>query len=157
MKIVVLAVGKLRSAALKDVCADYLARLQRYGSAEVQEVKAAEGLAPAAAVEQECTRLLDALQPGDTVWALDERGTEFTSLEFSAQLTRLEQQSVRRWVLLLGGAYGLNDAVRARAKQNGRWLALAKATLPHELCRAVVLEQLYRARTIQRGEPYHHQ
>ena len=153
MKITLLAVGKMRSKALKEVCDDYLARLNRYGSAEVVEVKAAEGLAPKEAAEQECSRLLKELQPSDTLFILDERGSQMRSKELSELILKLEINSIKRMVLVLGGAYGLNDLVRSK----GRLLSFSKMTLPHELCRALALEQLYRARTIQRNEPYHHE
>jgi len=153
MKIVVLTVGKLRSKALKDVCDEYLARLKRYGSAEILEVKAADGLSPKKSIEAECANLMKNILPTDTVWILDERGKEYRSTELSNMIMRLEITSTKRLIIVLGGAYGLTDFVRSK----GSLLALSKMTLPHELCRALLLEQLYRARTIQRGEPYHHE
>jgi 23S rRNA (pseudouridine1915-N3)-methyltransferase len=152
MKITLLCVGKLRSAPLKEVCADYLSRLQRYGAAEIEEVKAADSGSAEASVAQESTRLLAALKPNDAVFILDERGAQMTSPELAELLNKQELRSVKRCVCVLGGAYGLSSEVRAK----GKMIALSKLTLPHELCRALVLEQLYRARTIQRGEPYHH-
>jgi 23S rRNA (pseudouridine1915-N3)-methyltransferase len=152
MKIHLVAVGRLRSALLKELCSDYLARLKRYGPAEVIEVKAAESGDEARRIAEESTRLLAELEPGDRVLALDERGKQMSSPELSAFIQELELHATRRLMLLLGGAYGLGDEVRKK----GTLLSLSKMTLPHELCRAVVLEQLYRARTIQRGEPYHH-
>lgn len=153
MKITLLVVGKMRSAALKEVCEDYLSRLKRYGPAEVIEVKAAEGLAPKEASQLECERLLKEINPGDTIYILDERGQQMRSKELSELILKLEINSTKRIVMILGGAYGLNDIVRAK----GRLLSFSKMTLPHELCRALALEQLYRARTIQRNEPYHHE
>jgi 23S rRNA (pseudouridine1915-N3)-methyltransferase len=152
MKIILFAVGRLRSAPLRDVCADYLERLKRYGPAEVLEVKAAESGSIDQRMAQEGERLLSALQPNDQVLVLDERGKQFSSEEWSQTLKGHELRSVRRMVLILGGAYGIS----AEVKRKGTLVALSKMTLPHELCRAVILEQLYRARTIQRGEPYHH-
>lgn len=153
MKIVVLAVGKLRSKALKEICDEYLSRLKRYGAAEVVEVKASEGLAPEKAVEAECAQLLKNIEATDTVFILDERGKEYRSVELSQLIMSLEIKSIKRAIIVLGGAYGLNDMIRRK----GSLVSLSKMTLPHELCRALLLEQLYRARTIQRGEPYHHE
>lgn len=153
MKIVVLVVGKMRSKALKDVCDEYLARLKRYGPAEVVEVKAADGLSPEKSIEAECANLIKNIEPTDTVWVLDERGKEYRSIELSKMIMSLEIKSIKRLIIVLGGAYGLTDLIRSK----GALLALSKMTLPHELCRALLLEQLYRARTIQRGEPYHHE
>ena len=152
MKIILLCAGKLRSAPLREVCADYAARLKRYGPFEVQEVKASSAREPERAAREECARLLDALQPGDRVWVLDERGKLCASRELARRVGELETRAVKRLVLVLGGAYGLT----AEARQRGELLALSPLTFNHELCRAIILEQLYRARTIQRGEPYHH-
>jgi len=152
MKILLLAVGRIKSAPVRELCADYLARLQRYGSADVTEVKASENADPARRIAEESARLLEQLTPADQVVVLDERGRPMTSPELSKFIKDLELRGTRRLVLLLGGAYGVGDNVRAR----GAPLSLSKMTLPHELCRALALEQLYRARTIQHGEPYHH-
>ncbi len=151
MRLVLVAVGKLRSSAVRALCEDYLARLQRYGPAECIEVKAAEGPREQA-VAQEGSRLLAALQPVDEVFVLDERGTATASVELSEKIQALEMRAVKRVVFLLGGAYGFSAEVR----QGRKLLSLSKLTLPHELCRVLILEQLYRARTIQHGEPYHH-
>jgi 23S rRNA (pseudouridine1915-N3)-methyltransferase len=152
VKIIVLAVGKLRSKAVRELCEEYLARLARYGAAEMREVKAAESATAAQSVEQECDRVLAALEPADHALILDERGQQPTSVELSQMLKTHEMRATKRLVCVIGGAYGLNDEVRKRGKN----IALSKLTLPHELCRLFLLEQLYRARTIQHGEPYHH-
>ena len=152
MRLVLLAVGRLRSHPARELCADYLARLARYGPAGVEEVKAADTGSAEQCVAQESARLLVALQPGDQVCVLDERGTQVSSTELCELLKTHEMRGTKRLVVVLGGAYGVSDAVRRR----GKTLALSRLTLPHELCRVLVLEQLYRARTIQRGEPYHH-
>jgi len=152
MRITLLAVGRLRSKPLRELCDEYLARLARYGPASVEEVKAAENGSAAQRAAQESARLLAALQPSDQLCMLDERGAQVTSVQLSELLQSHELRSTKRLVFVLGGPFGVSDALRAR----GKLLALSRLTLPHELCRAVLLEQLYRARTIQRGEPYHH-
>lgn len=152
MQILLLAVGRLRSQPLRELCADYLQRLARYGRTSVAEVKAAGPDSPARSVDQESARLLAALQPADQVCVLDERGAQSSSVELCELLKNHERHGVKRLVFVLGGAYGVNDAVRKR----GKLLALSRLTFPHELCRLLLLEQLYRARTLQRGEPYHH-
>jgi 23S rRNA (pseudouridine1915-N3)-methyltransferase len=152
MRIIVLAVGRLRSALLRELCAEYLERLSRYGPAAVEEVKAADVGAAQERVAQESARLLAALLPADRVLVLEERGAQLSSVELSELLKAQELRGAKRLVFVLGGAYGVSDAVR----QRGKLLALSKLTLPHELCRALLLEQLYRARTIQHGQPYHH-
>ena len=152
MRIVLLAVGRLRSSPLRELCADYLGRLCRYGAASMEDLKPASCGPAQQRVVQESARLLAALLPTDRVCVLDERGAQMTSLELCELLKDHELHGAKRLVFVLGGAYGVNDAVRER----GKLLALSKLTLPHELCRVLLLEQLYRARTIQAGEPYHH-
>lgn len=152
MKIVLLALGKLKSAPLRELTHDYLSRLRRYGPTEIIELKAADPGLPNQAVAQESARILATIEPADKVFVLDERGLQVTSVELSKIIGNEELQAVKRMVFVLGGAYGFGDSVRAR----GRMLALSKLTFPHEFCRAIVLEQLYRARTILHGEPYHH-
>lgn len=153
MKLIVLAAGKMRSKPLREVCGDYLARLSRYGPAEMKEVKAADSATPAQSIDIETARLLEAIEPADQVMVLDERGVQTTSVELSNTLKTHELRSTKRLVFVIGGAYGMSDALRKR----GKLLSLSKMTLPHELCRVLLFEQLYRARTIQHGEPYHHQ
>jgi 23S rRNA (pseudouridine1915-N3)-methyltransferase len=150
MKLLLLAAGRIRSAPLREICAEYGERLRRYGAFEVLEVKSAGGLEEAVALESR--QMLAALAPSDQVLVLDERGSQMTSAELAGLLQASELRGVKRLVFMLGGAYGLS----AEARQRGKNLSLSKMTLPHELCRAVLLEQLYLARTIQRGEPYHH-
>ena len=152
MKILLLAVGRIRSAPLRTLCEDFLGRIQRYGAMEIKEVKAADGCDAAQAIFQEGTRLLDTIEPSDQIHILDESGSGISSRELSALIGRHEMRATKRLCFVLGGAYGLSQDVKARGKQ----LSLSKLTLPHELCRVLMLEQLYRARTIQRGEPYHH-
>lgn len=151
MKLVLLCVGKLRSAPLREVCADFAARLERYGPFAVEELKPAQARDPASAVREESARLLEALEPG-SVWVLDERGKPATSAGLAQKLSALEHNAAKRLTVILGGAYGLGEEIRRR----GELLSLSQLTFNHELCRAIILEQLYRARTIQRGEPYHH-
>src|ERR1041385_7967094 len=112
MKIDLIAVGRLRSAAVREICVDYLARLKRYGPAEVIEVKAAENGDEARRIAEESARLLAELEPTDRVVALDERGKQMSSPELAAFLKELEVRATRRLVLLLGGAYGLSEEVR---------------------------------------------
>ncbi len=149
---VLACVGRLRSKELGRLCEEYAKRLNRYGAFEIIEVKAATARDPQAGVREESQRLLALLKPGDELWVLDERGRMESSPGWAAGITQLENRRVKRLMVILGGAYGMDEALRKK----GRLQALSKMTFPHELCRLIVLEQLYRARTIQRGEPYHH-
>ena len=152
MKTLLLAVGKLRSAPLHELCADYLRRLQRFGAADVKEVKASTRPDARQAVAEECERLEEALESSDRVFILDETGAQLTSREMADLLAAAERDAVKRAVFVLGGAYGLTAEMKSRGKKIG----LSRLTLPHELCRCLILEQLYRARTILAGMPYHH-
>ncbi len=152
MKLLLLTVGKMRSAPLAEVCADYLARLKRFGPTDLKEIKASTRADARGAVDEESERLAAVLEPGDKLVVLDERGTQMTSVQLADWLGKCERENVKRLVIALGGAHGMSDEIKAR----GMGLGLSKLTLPHELCRAVALEQLYRARTIQNRLPYHH-
>ena len=152
MKILLLCVGKLRSDALRVLADEYAGHMKHYGGLDVQEVKASSAREAREIVKEESERLLAAIKPEDTVWVLDERGKQFTSVHVSERFTDMENKGTRRLVVVLGGAFGFNAAVRERGT---KW-ALSALTFNHELCRVIVLEQLYRARTIQRKEPYHH-
>ena len=146
-------VGRAHDATLGVAIAEYERRAARYWSLVVREVKEAGGrsVAPAVTRRQEGIRLLDACLDRGEVVVCDERGPTMTSAAFAAWLGRLRDTGGAA-TFIIGGAYGLDDAVRERAT---RQLALAPWTLPHEMARLVLAEQLYRAGTILRGEPYH--
>ena len=146
-------VGRAHDAALGAAIAEYERRALRYWPLVVREVKEAGGrsVSPAVTRRQEGERLLDVcLDRGDVV-ACDERGISMTSADFASWLGRLRDVS-GAVTFVVGGAFGLDDAVRSRAT---KLLAVAPWTLPHELARLVLTEQLYRAGTILRNEPYH--
>lgn len=130
-------------------------RLSHYARVQVTEVREArkiEGKDVARAIAAEGDALLAAVPKRAVLFALDERGAQPTSEEFSADLASRAVQGESSFAFVMGGALGLDPRVRKAARKT---LALSKMTLPHELARVVLLEQLYRAMTIQRGEPYH--
>lgn len=153
MRVVLVTVGKPRDAALSAAIQEYETRAARYWPLEVHEVREEPARAASADLvrEREGERLLAKVPPAAQLVACDERGTTMTSAAFAEWLQRA-RESARDVALVIGGAYGLAPAVRERAQ---RTLALAPWTLPHELARLVLAEQLYRAGTIVRGEPYH--
>jgi len=152
VKLVVMAFGKLRSRELAAAAAEYLKRLRRYAPAEVVELREERGEEPAAR-RKEAARLSGALADGDWLVLLDERGRQMTSPELAGLLAERTRAGGGRLVFLVGGPFGVDEAVRRRASLT---LSLSRMTLPHELARVLVLEQLYRAWTILRGERYHH-
>ncbi|MGH7694785.1 MAG: 23S rRNA (pseudouridine(1915)-N(3))-methyltransferase RlmH [Gemmatimonadaceae bacterium] len=145
-------VGRPRDAALAASIADYEKRATRYWPLDVREVKAAAatGKDAEATRDTESARLLAAA--GDALLIVcDERGKNFTSRGFADWMQK-QREAARDVAFVIGGAFGVNDDLRRRARQ---LLALAPWTLPHELSRLVLAEQLYRAGTILKGEPYH--
>ena len=149
MDLVLLAVGKLRPS-YRDACDDYLRRLSRYAKAREVEVREASR-APTVVAQraEEGERLLAKRPAGARLVALARQGTAWTSEELARQVARWQHEAPV--ALVIGGSHGLPPELLASAE---RW-SLGPLTLPHELARVVVLEQLYRAFTILRGEPYH--
>jgi 23S rRNA (pseudouridine1915-N3)-methyltransferase len=154
MKVVVVAVGRARGA-VAEALADYETRARRYFSFEAVEVReeAFRRAGDAGRVrDEEGKRLLARVPPGAQVVALHETGTQWTSPRLAEYLGDLAVQGSPGAAFLIGGAYGLSDEILARAPVK---LSLSAMTLTHEMARLVLTEQLYRAGTIQRGEPYH--
>jgi 23S rRNA (pseudouridine1915-N3)-methyltransferase len=152
VRIRVVAVGKDRSGLYAPAVEEYAKRIGRHARFEIVEVPEARRHAGTPrARDEEGESLLARLGERERVVALDERGEEETSVAFAKRLERwlARGQDV---ALVIGGADGLSDAVRARASEA---LALSRMTLAHRLARLVLVEQLYRAFTIVRGEPYH--
>ena len=153
MRIVVAAVGKPRDGALAAAIHDYEARAARYWPLEVREVREESGrsLPPEQVRRRESERLTAKLPAGAYVVACEQGGLTMTSEEFAQWLQRRREEA-RDLAFVIGGANGLGDAVRTVTTTR---LALAPWTLPHEVARLVLAEQLYRAGTIVRREPYH--
>lgn len=151
MEIVLLAVGKLRPS-LREVCDEYLRRLRRFCPVREHEVREA-GRAGSRAVQRmrEGEALRRAVPRGARTVVLDLVGSAWSSEALAEQLRRWREEPVDR-AFVIGGAAGLDPEWRTGATD--RW-SLGPLTLPHELARVVVAEQLYRASSILRGEPYH--
>jgi 23S rRNA (pseudouridine1915-N3)-methyltransferase len=151
MTLLVLAVGRLR-AAYREACDDYLRRLGRYARVAEAEVREASRAPTVQAQrEDEAERLRARLPGGGTVVALAREGAPWTSEELARRVDGWRVAG-RPLAFVLGGSHGLSPGFLASASV--RW-SLGPLTLPHELARVVVVEQLYRAFTILRGEPYH--
>jgi 23S rRNA (pseudouridine1915-N3)-methyltransferase len=153
VRLVVAAVGKPRDRHLAAAIQEYETRATRYWPLTVVEVReaSARGMSAAETRRREGERLVERLPEGALVLACDERGDRLTSQEFANVLVSA-RDAARDVAFVIGGAYGLDDVVR---RASSRALQLAPWTLPHELARLVLAEQLYRAGTIARGEPYH--
>ncbi|MDR3358199.1 MAG: 23S rRNA (pseudouridine(1915)-N(3))-methyltransferase RlmH [Desulfovibrio sp.] len=147
-----ISVGKLKKAFWKDAAAHYESRLGRWRNLESIQVREADG--PARSRNRlEGQRILEKLSPRDILLVLDERGEGISSAGLAAILKETDQEHPGILCFIIGGAYGLDDAVHARAH---RLLRLSGMTLPHELARVFLLEQIYRAECILRNTPYHH-
>jgi len=138
MRYRVVAVGRLRDAALRAAAEGYLERLRRYTRVEEQEVK-------------DEARILDAIPEGTRLVALSRTGQQWTSPQLAEWTARWEQDA-RDVTFVIGGAGALPARVLEQAE---RVWSFSQLTFPHELARVVLYEQLYRAYTIRRGEPYH--
>lgn len=154
MTVRVVAVGKLRTEYARAGCDEYFSRLKKMWPLDVVEVRDAKRTRagePARWRAEEAEKLLAAVPAGAVVVALDERGEDWTSRKFARWLGRQRDQG-RPVCFLIGGPDGLDPALRERAQKVWRLGAL---TMPHELARVVLAEQLYRAVTILEGRPYH--
>jgi 23S rRNA (pseudouridine1915-N3)-methyltransferase len=153
MRLVVAVVGKARNAALGEAIRDYETRAARYWPLDVQEVREerAAGMSLEKVKEREGLRLAEKVPERAQTVACEIGGKSLDSAQFAEFLQNAREQD-RDLAFLIGGAFGLSSSV---AKRSTMKLSLAPWTLPHEIARLVLVEQIYRAGTIVRGEPYH--
>ncbi len=152
MRLRLLSVGRDRSGLYAPAVDEYAKRISRYVKFVVEEVpEARKAAGTPRARDEEGETLLDRIPDGERVVLLDERGKEPTSVELARRVAGW-LEGTRDVTLVIGGSDGHGEAVRARAAET---LSLSRLTLAHRLARVVLLEQLYRAFTILRGEPYH--
>jgi len=156
MKITLLVVGKTTDSRLQSLIDDYAQRLTHYVPFEIQvipELRNVKSLSENQIKEQEGIEILRKITPSMDVILLDEHGVERRSIEFADWLQK-KMSAGRDLLFIIGGAYGFSPAVYERA--NGK-LSLSKMTFSHQMIRLLFVEQAYRAMTILRGEPYHHE
>jgi 23S rRNA (pseudouridine1915-N3)-methyltransferase len=155
VKLVLISVGKPKTRGIAAAIADYESRLSHYfkfESLEVQAERLTGKLDRETVIERESAALLAKVPERSQVIALDERGSGWSSEELARYLEDLAVHGQPGAAFLVGGALGISESLRKRADHV---LSLSHFTLPHELARLVMAEQLYRAGTILRGEPYH--
>lgn len=155
LHIKVIATGKLKERFWTDACAEYLKRMKPYAQVEVIELLDADPAktgGEAAAVARESQAALKSVPDNAFAILLDIKGKEVSSEDMAAKLDALAVGGVSEIAFIIGGSSGVDDEVRKRA--DARW-SFGRITLPHNLARVVLLEQLYRAFKINRGEPYH--
>ena len=156
MKSVLLQVGKTVNKHFTAGISDYAERISHYmpfNIITIPELKNTKNLTEEQQKAAEGDLILRQLQPSDHVVLLDEHGLELRSMELARWLQQ-KQQSARRLVFVIGGPYGFSPAVYQRANEQ---LSLSRLTFSHQMVRLVFTEQLYRACTIIKGEPYHHE
>lgn len=156
MKIQLICVGKTREEAIERAIQKYAVRIPYYLPFElvvVSDIKTTKAMTEDKQKELEGEKILASTERNDFVVLLDERGRELTSREFATFIDKKAVTLPRNLVFVIGGPYGFSKAVYDRADSK---LSLSKMTFPHELVRLFFVEQLYRACTINRGEPYHH-
>ncbi|MCG2462482.1 23S rRNA (pseudouridine(1915)-N(3))-methyltransferase RlmH [Flavobacteriaceae bacterium F89] len=156
MTIKLLAIGKTDSKSLLRLIHEYEGRLKHYVKFELEiipDIKNTKKLSTIQQKEKEGEAILKRLNPTDTPILLDENGKQFSSVDFSNFLQKKMNAGSKRLVLIIGGPYGFSDAMYDMAKGK---ISLSKMTFSHQMVRLFVVEQLYRAFTILRNEPYHH-
>lgn len=157
MRITLLCVGKTDDSQLAAIVERFQNRLKHYipfTVVTVPDVKNTKHLSADQQKAKEREAIMKHLSPGDHVVLLDERGKEYRSVEFADYLNKLMVGSVQHVVFVVGGPYGFDDVLYQRA--NSR-ISLSKMTLSHQMVRLFFVEQLYRAFSILKGEPYHHE
>ncbi len=157
MKIKFVCIGKTGKDFLVTGEQEYLNRLKHYVSVdkmEIADLKNARKLSIDQIKEQEGKEILSRVMPGESLVLLDERGKTFSSLEFANFLQQKFNAGGKGIVFVVGGAYGFSDEVYKNANAK---ISLSKMTFSHQMVRMIFLEQLYRAMTILKGEPYHHE
>ncbi|MBR1926920.1 MAG: 23S rRNA (pseudouridine(1915)-N(3))-methyltransferase RlmH [Bacteroidales bacterium] len=156
MRICLLTVGKTDAGWVREGLETYSSRLARYVPFSVNEIpepKNAPKLSKAQVKEKEGDLILSRVTPKDTVILLDEKGKEYSSTEFAKEIGKMVSGG-KNIVFVTGGAFGFSDAVYARCDAK---VSLSRMTFTHQMVRAIFVEQLYRAFTIIKGEPYHHE
>lgn len=157
MKICLLVIGKTDATYIRQGIEEYEKRLKRYVPFEMKvlpDVKNVKSGGEHLQKEKEGELILEQLQPADVVVLLDEKGRQYTSVEFSAYLSQKMLGGIKRLVFVVGGPYGFSEAVYCRGNEK---VSLSKMTFSHQMVRMIFAEQIYRAMTILKGEPYHHE
>ncbi|MFT4830966.1 MAG: 23S rRNA (pseudouridine1915-N3)-methyltransferase [Psychroserpens sp.] len=157
MTIKLVAIGKTDSTHLQELITEYESRLKHYIKFELEiipDIKNVKNLSEIQQKEKEGDAILKRLHPTDILVLLDENGKQHTSIEFSNYLQKKMNAGIKRMVIVIGGPYGFSDDIYQKAQG---MLSLSKMTFSHQMVRLFVVEQIYRAFTILKNEPYHHQ
>jgi len=156
MTIKLLAIGKTDRRPLQELISEYDKRLKHYVKFELEiipDIKNTKNLSEIQQKEKEGELILKKVKPTDVLVLLDEKGKQYSSLDFSEYLQKKMNSGIKELVFAVGGPYGFSDTVYQKAQ--GKF-SLSKMTFSHQMVRLFVVEQVYRAFTILRNEPYHH-
>ena len=157
MKIKVLVIGKTDDKNLQLLIDKYKKRLGHYIRFEIEvipDLKNVKNLSEKEQKEKEGVLLLKKVGASDQLWLLDEKGREFRSMEFSKFMQTKMSAGIKQLILVIGGPYGFSEEVYLKAAGK---LSLSKMTFSHQMIRLFLVEQIYRAFTILKNEPYHHE
>lgn len=157
MKITLLAIGKTDARYFIEAINEYQKRLEHYIPFDIQvipDLKNTKSLTVDQQKEKEGELILKSLQVGDYLVLLDDKGKEYTSVQFASYIEKKTHTVAKRLVFLIGGPYGFSQAVYEKANEK---LTLSRMTFSHQMVRLIFVEQLYRAMTILNNEPYHHE
>lgn len=155
MTIKLIAIGKTDSPQLQQLVSEYENRLRHYvkfGLDIIPDIKKVKNLSEVQQKEKEGELILKRLSATDVMLLLDENGKQFSSVDFSKELQKRMNSGIKQLVFVIGGPYGFSDAVFQKAQGT---ISLSKMTFSHQMVRLFVVEQIYRAFTILRNEPYH--
>lgn len=157
MKIVLLVIGKTDKKYFLEAIADYEKRLSHYCRFEVKiipDIKSTKSMTQQIQIQKEGEQIISMVRGSLEIILLDDKGKEYTSVDFARFLEKKMISGQKDLVFVIGGPYGFSDEVMAVASAK---LSLSRLTFSHQLVRLVFMEQLYRAMTIIKGEPYHHE
>ncbi|MBI9061745.1 MAG: 23S rRNA (pseudouridine(1915)-N(3))-methyltransferase RlmH [Marinilabiliaceae bacterium] len=157
MKILLVVIGKTDEQYLQSGIEIFTKRLKHYIPFELKiipDLKKTKNLSSEQQKNMEGELLLQVFQPGDQIALLDEKGKEFSSVRFSDFIEKKMVSGIKRLVFVIGGPYGFSDKVYQQANSK---IALSQMTFSHQMVRLIFVEQVYRAMTILRNEPYHHE
>lgn len=156
MNIKLIVVGKTDDSHLTELIAQYTKRLSHYVNFSIEiipDIKQTKNLSESKQKTKEGAQILSKVTPGDTLILLDEKGKQFSSVDFAAQLQKRMNSGIKQLVYIIGGPYGFSEEVYQ--KSQGK-ISLSMMTFSHQMIRLFFIEQLYRGFTILRNEPYHH-
>jgi 23S rRNA (pseudouridine1915-N3)-methyltransferase len=156
MKVTLLAIGRTDKKYMSDAIEEYVKRLVHYlpfGLKIIPDIKNTKNLTNQLVKEKEGELLKASIKAGDEVILLDENGKHFSSIEFSKFMEKKSAGNVKNLIFIIGGAYGFSTPIYEMATDK---ISLSKMTFSHQMVRLIFVEQLYRAMTIIKGEPYHH-